>query len=166
MNILEHTKNEFKLMNIDLDLDKTNYSYMLAQQVYDILDFLSDKEHTAQSINEVMLLLNKLVYNKALTTITGNDNEWDKLDENTLISNRDSRITKDTKTNKIYFNEAYRFYYPNSIDLFTCKESKVEIHLPILPQELKSKTVQLWSNSIPIKWQLELHLYTTIREVV
>ena len=86
-------------MHIDLDLDKTNYSYMLAQQVYDILDFLSDEEHTAQSINEVMLLLNQLVYNKALTIITGNDDEWDILDDNTLISKRDSRITKDTKTN-------------------------------------------------------------------
>ena len=166
MNILEHAKNEFKLMHIDLDLDKTNYSYMLAQQVYDILDFLSDKGHTAQSISEVMLLLNKLVYNKALTVITGNDDEWDILEDNTLISKRDSRITKDTKTNKVYFNEAYKFYYPNSIDLFTCKESKVEIHLPILPQELKSKTVHLWFNSIPIKWQLKLHLYTTIREDV
>ena len=166
MDILEHAKNEFKLMHIDLDLDKTNYSYMLAQQVYDILDFLYDEGHTAQSISKVMLLINQLVYNKALTTITGVDSEWDKLDENTLISNRDSRITKDIKTNKVYFNEAYKFYYPNSIDLFTCKESKVEIHLPILPQELKSKTVQLWFSSIPIKWQLKSHLYTIIREDV
>lgn len=107
-------------MHIDLDLDKTNYSYVLAQQVYNILDFLSDKGHTAQSISEVMLILNKLVYNKALTVITGNDDEWDILEDNTLISKRDSRITKDTKTNKVYFNEAYKFYCHNSIDLFTC----------------------------------------------
>ena len=168
MNILEHAKNEFKLMHIDLDLDKTNYSYMLAQQVYDILDFLSDKGHTAQSISEVMLLLNQLVYNKALTTITGNDTEWDKLDDNLLINNRDSRITKNIETGKIYFHDAYHFYSPHDTVLFTCNESKKEIHLPIYPQELKTKIIQLMFKPaiIPIKWQMKFHLYKCLSEKV
>ena len=155
-------------MHINLDLDKTNYSYMLAQQVYDILDFLSDKGHTAQSISEVMLLLNQLVYNKALTTITGNDTEWDKLDDNLLINNRDSRITKNIETGKIYFHDAYRFYSPHDTSLFTCNESKKEIHLPIYPQELKTKIIQLMFKPeiIPIKWQMKFHLYTITREDV
>lgn len=168
MNILEHAKNEFKLMHIDLDLDKTNYSYMIAQQVYDILDFLSDTGHTAQSISEVMLLLNQLVYNKALTTITGSDDEWDKTDDNILINNRDSRITKNIKTGKIYFHDAYHFYSPHDTALFTCNESKKEIHLPIYPQELKTKIIQLMFKPaiIPIKWQMKFHLYKCLSEKV
>lgn len=168
MNLLEHAKSELNHIHIDLDLDKDTYAYKLGQDTYNIIEHISDQKHSYESVTELMVLLNQLVFGKALSVITGSDDEWDNLDDNLLISNRDSRITKNIKTGKIYFRDAYRFYSPHDTVLFTCNESKKEIHLPIYPQELKTKIIQLMFKPaiIPIKWQMKFHLYKCLSEKV
>ena len=138
MNLLEHAKSELKHIHIDLDLDKDTYAYKLGQDTYNIIEHISDQKHSYESVTELMVLLNQLVFGKALSVITGSDDEWNKLDDNLLINNRDSRITKNIETGKIYFHDAYHFYSPHDTSLFTCNESKKEIHLPIYQRRRKT----------------------------
>lgn len=85
MNILEHAKNELKLAGYNLDAKEKiesgkDYADNIAKAVLELLTVFANQHHSGMSANYVLRLFNQLATFKALTDLTDNPDEWEKVE--------------------------------------------------------------------------------------
>ena len=83
------------------------YGGMTGKAVMELVKTFSNQGHSGMSASLVSSLFNKLVNFENLTPLTFEDDEWEKIDDNTFQNLRNSSVFKDIDENKPYNVGAY-----------------------------------------------------------
>ena len=103
-NLVKHAERELKLAGLfDKDSD---YDGELGNAVLELVKAFAAQGHSGFSAAQTIKIFQKVASYDCLTPITGADDEWNDVSEDTLQNNRLSSVFKDKKTGRAYFIEA------------------------------------------------------------
>lgn len=110
---------------------------------------------------QIILWLIDLIKQTPLTSLTGEDKEWELAGDN-LINKRCPSLVKQGE--KVYNTHGYCYSEPNSDEWFYVPFSVKDIEFPCNREELRTEHRRLLFNTryIPLKWAIKLHLYTRV----
>ena len=133
-------ENELKLAGYDPNGDPDDVNTWLAEGTMELLEIFSNQGHSGSSASYAIALFETLALCKPISPLTGNDDEWDEVDENFFQNRRNPVIFKNGKDGQAYWVEGKVFWnwcsVPDLYDgkpfksYFTCKESSVNIDFP------------------------------------
>lgn len=111
MTLIQHAKNELELNGMfDKDAD---YGGGLAESVMELIEVFSKQGHSGASASMVSDLFNKLSRFKPISPLTGNNEEWVAVNNDTYQNKRNSAVFKNIVDNRAYFIDAYVKRTPN-----------------------------------------------------
>lgn len=117
------------------DEDSRKMQEAITRDILQIVQMFAEQGHSGFSANYAISLIEKLLRYEPLTELTGNENEWTKLeciDDGCYQNKRCSRIFKD-EGGQAYDLEGKIFSEDGGKSWFTCKDSKVYIDFPYIP---------------------------------
>ena len=131
MNLIEHAKNEFKLLNWP---GNDEMQKVMCENILEVLEVISKQGHSGFSIQYLMNHVNRLVNYKPISPLTGKDDEWNDVGEGLLQNKRCGAVFKNTDTNNAYYLDGIVFIAPDGCG-FTSKQSHINIEFPFNPPE-------------------------------
>lgn len=103
--MIEYAKKELKYL---LDSEE-KYDNMMAENVLELLSVFVSQGHSGFSASWCIQLFSRLVMYKPLSPLTGEDDEWQKVDYNLFQNKRCPSVFKEGKNGKAYNIEARTF---------------------------------------------------------
>ena len=106
MSLVKHAQDELK--KIDWVDDKEIYHGMLSKSVMEIVEVFSQQQHSGHSASIVRRVLMRLLNFEPLSALTGQDEEWELVDEKNEIyqNKRYSIVFKKGKNGQAHINQA------------------------------------------------------------
>ena len=130
----EHAMCEFKSAGRLNDKGKwsDDFQQVICEQILELLELFSKHNHSGNTAPYAIDLFKKLAAFEIIVPLTGKDNEWIKIGNNTWQNKRCSHVFKDTN-GKAYdiFGKIIR--EPNGC-CYTNKDSNVFIEFPYTPK--------------------------------
>lgn len=103
-NLTKHAEHELKmagLFNKDSD-----YGGLLGESVMELINVFAKQGHSGYSASIVCDIFNTLAKYQTLTSLTGEDAEWNEVAEGLFQNKRNSAVFKDGKSGKACFIDA------------------------------------------------------------
>lgn len=129
-------KNELnKILSKCKDEEAIKMQKMINKDILQVVEVFSKQGHSGFSANYAINYIQKLLKYEPITPLTGEDDEWIKLDYNNAMkyqNKRCSRIFKDAD-GKAYDIEGKVFSDDGGETWYTCADSKVYIKFPYIP---------------------------------
>ena len=180
MTLYEHAKNELEILEEMAREDDTReliktgkiptisaYEMQkeMSKDVLQLIEKMSHQGHSGFSANVLIGYFKELSKYRPLTALRGTDDEWDDIGDNEQQNKRCSAIFRVNEDNRnAYYSNGYYYSDNYGESWYSCRESSKKISFPCAPEELKPKYRKLWLGSLmPVKWQVRLHLYTTVK---
>jgi hypothetical protein len=129
MSTMEYARRELEragLFNEDSD-----YGGMLGEAVMKLIKAFAEEGHSGFSAQMASDLFNKLSRCEPLSPLTGDDDEWNEVDDDTWQNNRCSHVFK-TTTDGAYDIDGRVFREPDGC-CFTNRESRTPVTFPYMP---------------------------------
>ena len=136
MGLKEYAEQELKLYFPDSkDDDEMDVIIKkhLTEDVMNLIKLFEIEAHSGFSANVVLNLFERLSHWKPLTPLTGADDEWNDVDEETFQNKRCSSVFKDKETGECYDIDGKVFSTDGGKTYHICKESRVYISFPYVP---------------------------------
>ena len=131
MSLVEHARKELAEAGLfDIDSD---YDGMLGEAVLELIQKFSEQGHSGMSASMTISLFEKLARFKPLTPLTGEDDEWIDVDDNTYQNRRHPSIFKD-QDGQAYWYGGVVFKNQDGAT-FTNEYSRVPVTFPYTPTE-------------------------------
>lgn len=139
-NLVLHAERELDIiLNKCEDEDGKEMQRMINQDILEIVEVFSNQGHSGFSASYAIGMIKKLLSYEPITPLTGNDEEWNKLDYNDDVkyqNKRCSRIFKDAK-GQAYDSEGKIFSDDGGKSWYQSKDSRVYIEFPYTPHTEK-----------------------------
>lgn len=139
-NLVLHAERELDIiLNKCEDEDGKEMQKMINQDILEIVEVFSNQGHSGFSASYAIGMIKKLLSYEPITPLTGNDEEWNKLDYNDDVkyqNKRCSRIFKDAK-GQAYDSEGKIFSDDGGKSWYQSKDSRVYIEFPYTPHTEK-----------------------------
>lgn len=139
-NLVLHAERELDIiLNKCEDEDGKEMQKMINQDILEIVEVFSNQGHSGFSASYAIGTIKKLLSYEPITPLTGNDEEWNKLDYNDDVkyqNKRCSRIFKDAK-GQAYDSEGKIFSDDGGKSWYQSKDSRVYIEFPYTPHTEK-----------------------------
>jgi len=137
--MLKWAEEELRLAGYDINDPEDGPNRWFAEGTLELLKVFSDQGHSGLSATYAIALFEKLARWKALTPLTGEDDEWNDCGK-FYQNRRQSNVFKNKKTGQAYWSDGKVFWewysHPEVDDgkpykiYFTSNESKVNIEFP------------------------------------
>lgn len=127
MGIIEYAKNELSQL---LDGENEKLQGEINEDIIEVLELLKSQGHTIMSVSYLIKIVERLMYYKPLTPLSGREEEWDEEGRN----KRCPSVVKEG--DKYYDTDVYIFINPKG-EMFKSRESKKEIEFPYVPRTHK-----------------------------
>lgn len=180
MTLYKHAKNELEILEEMAREDDTReliktgkipsvsaYEMQkeMSKDVLQLIEKMSKQGHSGFSANILIGYFKQLAEYRPLTELQGTEEEWNDVRDNLQQNKRCSAIFRKNGDNKTaHYNNGYYYSDNYGESWYSCRESSKKISFPCAPEELKPEYRKLWLGSLmPIKWQVRLHLYTTVK---
>jgi hypothetical protein len=128
MNLVEHAKAEFDLLGWPGDCEMQK---MVCDNVIELLEIFAKQGHSGFSASYMLNLFNRLVKHESISPLTGDDDEWADVSEDSTRSlyqnKRDPSVFKDEEG--AYWMEG-RVFRDRDGCMFTNSDSRVSIVFP------------------------------------
>ena len=136
-NLVQYAKDEFARIPLSNHEDDDMDIAMRKHVIHMVKEF-SKEGHSGFSANYAISCLKRLLAYKPLTPLTGEDDEWMEVSDDTLQNKRYCAVFKNIKTGKAYNIDGKVFWewYTNEEtgerfkSYFTCYESRVDVEFP------------------------------------
>lgn len=138
-NMLMWAKEELRRAGYDLNDKEDGPNRWLAEDTLDLLELFAKQGHSGSSAPFAVALFEKLATWKPITPLTGDNDEWNEVDEGIWQNCRNYRVFKG-KDDQAYYIEGKVFWewatYPDIDDgkpfksYFTNSDSRVNIEFP------------------------------------
>jgi len=116
---------------------------MLDSHILKMVEEFSKEGHSGFSAGYAVGLLERLLRFEPITPLTGEDSEWNEVDEGlTLQNNRCSAVFKDVPSGEAYYIEGNIFRNQRGV-CFTGKYSRTPVKFPWTPPRTKNY-VDVW----------------------
>lgn len=139
-NLVKFAENELNIIiNKCEDEESKEMQKRISEDILQVVEVFSRQGHSGFSANYAINLINKLLRFEPITPLTGENDEWIKLDYNddTKYQNkRCSRVFKDAEE-KAYDIEGKIFSDNEGKSWYTSKDSRVYIKFPYMPKSEK-----------------------------
>lgn len=136
MGLKEYAEQELKLYfpdsKDDDEMDKVIKNH-LTEDVMNLIKLFEIESHSGFSANVVLSLFERLSHWKPLTPLTGADDEWNDVDEETFQNKRCSSVFKDKETGECYDIDGKVFSTNGGKTYHISKDSRVYISFPYVP---------------------------------
>lgn len=133
-NLIEFAKNELKIIEDSCkdDAEGLKMQQAIDKNILDIIEMFSKQGHSGSTAMYTINMLDKLLSYKPITPLTGEDNEWEKLDYGDDIAYQNKRCPSVFKTadGKCYNTEAKVFSDDNGHTWYTSGDSREYITFP------------------------------------
>lgn len=126
MSTIEYAKNELERAGLFSD-EGDFYGGMTGECVMELMEVFSKQGHSNHSAPLIANIFKRLAFELPLTPLTGEPDEWEKIDEDRYMNTRCSSVIKDLKTGKIYDMDGRVFSYNGGETWWTNRDSWVEI---------------------------------------
>lgn len=135
MNLVEYAETELNkiIENVKKEGDKEDIEMQKAinKDILDIVKLFSKQGHSGFTANYSIEVLNRLLQYKPLSLLTGEEDEWEKIQNEKFLQNkRYSSVFKDIDTGKTYNIDGKIFSDDNGKIWYTTKDSKIDITFP------------------------------------
>jgi hypothetical protein len=104
-NLVKHAQRELEMAGL-FDKEKDFYGGMTGESVLELIKVFAGQGHSGMSASIVNNLFNRLAKFEPINPITGADEEWNEIGDETFQSNRLSAVFKKGKTGKPYYLDA------------------------------------------------------------
>jgi hypothetical protein len=139
-NMLKWAENELLLAGYDRNDPEDGPNKWLAEGTLELLKVFADQGHSGSSAPYAVALFEKLALWKPITPLTGADDEWQDVGEDTWQNKRNYSVFKEGKDGQAYWIEGRIFWeWFSSPDInhgkpykthFTSRGSRVNIEFP------------------------------------
>jgi len=131
---LKHAKRELALLGYlpAEQLEDDDPNKLVQQNILELLEVFSKQGHSGMSAPYVIGMFFKLASHEPLTPLTGEDQEWEKVDFQTFQNLRCSRVFKNINTGEVYDVQGRVFEEPDGAR-FTSNKSIVPVTFPYIP---------------------------------
>lgn len=106
------------------------YAKMVHEAVLQLFDCIEKQKHSSESEKVVRQMFDLVANYKPLTPLTGNDDEWNEVDENYYQNKRCSAVFKED--GRAYYIDGRIFIEPNGA-AYTSRDSDVDVVFPYTP---------------------------------
>ena len=131
-NYIEHAKREFVALGYDLDDKEEGPNKWIMENIFELLEVFGKQGHSGSSALYCISCFKKLALFEPLAPLTGEDVEWNEVDErDTYQNNRCSHVFKNK--DGAYDIDGKIFRKPNGC-CYTSKDSYVFIDFPYTPK--------------------------------
>lgn len=156
---LDFVKRELDLLYESCSEEGKEIQERINKQILEVLEVLYSQHHSGLTAPYIMEMIQRLWMYKPILPLTGEEDEWDGLQNKRCCS-----IFKD-ENGKAYWFEAYA-YSEDGESWFSCKESRKCVEFPYDASNMKTEYRKLWfpRKYVPIKWAIKFHLYTTVKK--
>ncbi len=116
---------------------KDEMQEMICKNMLDIIKIFEKQGHTDLTGNYVISHLTQLLKYEPISPLTGEDSEWNNINNGKFQNKRCSHVFKDSKDGKAYDSEAIIFYHENddgSKSHFGSRDSIQFIEFPYTPK--------------------------------
>jgi len=133
-NILTHAKRELALLGyIPLDQEQEDGpNKWMQENLFELLEVFAKQGHSGFSAPYTLKLFHKLAMFEPILPLTGEDDEWEKIDFQTWQNKRASNVFKDSN-GRCYDINGIVFEDPDGCR-YTGKGSSVDITFPYIPK--------------------------------
>lgn len=111
--------------------DDEMYDGMLGEAVVELVEKFAEQGHSGMSAAFALRAFGKVANFEPLTPLTGDDDEWNQLDDDCFQNKRCSRVFKDAD-GRAYDIKGRVFREPSGA-CFTNSESRVDVTFPYTP---------------------------------
>lgn len=125
MSLLEHAKRELALINTDGD----EMQNAMDRYILHMIDEFSKEGHSGFSASYAISFLERLLRFKPLTPLTGEDDEWNQINDDRWRNNRFSEVFKNAD-GQAYWSQGKVFSDDGGESWYTSSESRVHIEFP------------------------------------
>lgn len=139
-NLIEYAKSELDRIYKEEDL-KEPYNKMAYDSIMVLITTFSNQNHSGFSGSYVLSAFSKLADFKPISPLTGEPDEWDKIDDHTWQNKRCSSVFKDSEDGQAYDIDGKVFSDDGGKTWFRCKDSDVYITFPYTPRENPEKII-------------------------
>ena len=123
-NMVKHAEREFKSLGWQGDDETQRW---VCDNILELLKVFSEQGHSGSSAQYVLNLFERLARFKPISPLTGEDDEWNELQENMYQNNRDGEVFK--KDGKAYWISGKIFKDKDGCT-FTNRDSWVDVVFP------------------------------------
>lgn len=127
MSLIEHAKIELEAAGF---FDDELYEGMLAEALLELMEVFAKQGHSGMSASIVRSAFHKLANYEPLCPLTGEDDEWNEVDDDLWQNKRCSRVFKTSEG--AYDTDGKVFREPNGV-CYTSKDSRVPVTFPYTP---------------------------------
>jgi hypothetical protein len=139
MSINSHAEHELHLIGLGLNCtDEMNMA--MREHILKMIEVFSEEGHSGFSASYAISILEKLLKFQPLTPLTGNDDEWMKIRDNTYQNIRCGRVFKDDAGNaydidgRVFYEEYIAEDGEPHKSYYTCFESRTPVTFPYTPK--------------------------------
>lgn len=137
--MLKWAENELLLAGYDKNDPEDGPNKWLAEGTLELLKVFADQGHSGSSAPYAVALFEKLAMWKPIAPLTGGDDEWQAVGENTLQNKRNSSVFKGSDGQAYWIEGRIFWEWFSSTDIddgkpyktyFTARDSRVNIEFP------------------------------------
>lgn len=110
--------------------DEDGVQDYINSQILDILNVFCEQGHSGTSAPYMISILTRLMGWKPITPLTGDSDEWEKVDEHTYQNKRCSAVFKNSEDGQAYYIEGKVFSDNGGVTWFTNRKSRVPVDFP------------------------------------
>jgi len=125
-NLVDYAKEELKRIGM-IDSGEP-YNDMTAKAILDLIELFASQGHTGFTAPYTINTFSRLAMFKPLSPLTGEDDEWNDIEDGLLQNKRYSAVFKDK--NGIAYNIEGKVFTDDGKTLYQCKDSRVDITFP------------------------------------
>ena len=137
-NLIEWAKAELERIGDQDD----EMQQMMNKDILQIVEVFSEQGHTGFSASYALNIINRLLDWKPITALTGDDDEWENIHEDTYQNKRCSAVFKKGKDNSTaYYIDGKVFSDDGGETWYTCRESRVPVTFPYVVPEKPERII-------------------------
>lgn len=139
-NLVLHAENELNIMLARCeDEESRQMQIMMNNDILEVIKVFSEQGHSGFSAGYAISLLQKLLKYEPITPLTGNDDEWNKLDYGDDVKYQNKRCSRIFKNadGQAYDSEGKIFSDDGGESWYQSKNSRTYITFPYIPKTEK-----------------------------
>lgn len=131
-NYRKHAERELKAIGYDLDDKEEGPNKWIAENLFELLEVFGNQGHSGSSAPYCARTFTKLALFEPLSPLKGDDDEWNKVGNDTWQNKRCSHIFKESDGRA--YNIEGKIFRESGGSCYTNSESKVYIAFPYTPK--------------------------------
>ena len=166
MGILSHAEKELNLVENKYQSEMKDTVKRVNDHILSIIRIWCDEPLDEPLTSYVCNAIHNICLCKPLTSLTGDDSEWNDVSYNVFQNNRCANVFKQVEDGRSYYLDGFVYQEPGEHGWYTVGVySRKYITFPCSPSELTTEYRKLIfpTKYVPIKWAVKFHLYRKVK---